>query len=88
MIQLSNLLVNISQDAGIKTKKKRTSGMAKNHKIWFDKECADKRSEQRKLGKQASREPKSSKTRMDLDFKKKTFKNLYRGKSLFSKMTS
>ena len=58
------------------------SGMAKNHKIWFDKECADKRSELREFGKQASREPKSSKTRMDLNFKKKTFENLYIGKQL------
>ena len=56
--------------------------MAKIHKIWFDKECADKRSELRQLGKQASREPKSSKTRMDLNFKKKTFKKFVQRKKL------
>ena len=82
VIQLYNLLVNISQVAGIKTKKKRASGMAKNHKIWFDKECADKRSELRELGKQASREPKSSQTKLDLNFEKKTFKKFVQRKKL------
>ena len=84
VIQLSDVLMSISQNAGIKMKK-RSNGTEKKHKRWFDKECNDKRAELCELGKLASRETKISKTRVDLNSKKKTFKKLVKKKKLIFK---
>ena len=65
--------------AGIKTKRRRFTSKSKN-KVWFDKECDEKRKGIRILGRSVSREAKNSALRDELSIKKKDFRKNYQRK--------
>ncbi len=72
---LTDLMNSICDLSAIR-KKTRNNKKPLNCKLWFDKECKEKRTELQKLGKMASHEPKDSLIREELYKNKKSFMKL------------